>query len=105
MKAFLYGVVALSVLWGVQLWPTKDGLWLVQLSPLRTGGQAITQLYGMPVDLVDVVDQTSFLIKPHEGVSPGALIRLGAVFVIEAPLTFGCGSNQQTVAWQAKVNS
>lgn len=105
MKAFLYGVFALCVLGIVQLWPTKGGLWLVQLPPLGTSDQAIARLYGMPVDLVDVVDQHSFLIKPHEDVSPGVLIRLGAVFVIEAPLSFGCDSANKPAAWQAKVNS
>ncbi|SDD54954.1 MULTISPECIES: hypothetical protein [Kordiimonas] len=103
MKAFLYGIFALFVLGAVQLWPSKDGMWLVQLSPLRSDAQAVSQLFGMPVDLVDVVDKNSFLIKPHEGVSPGLLIRHGAILVIEAPLSFGCVPINQTAAWQAKV--
>lgn len=105
MKAFICGVLALILLGVFQLWPSKDGLWLVQLSPFGTGDQVIAQLYGMPVDLVDIVDQRSFLIKPHNGVSPATLIRLGAVLVIEAPLSFGCDSSNKSIAWQAKVNS
>lgn len=105
MRAFLYGVCALLVLGVIQLWPSKGGLWLVQLSPLATDDQAVAQLFQMPVDLVDVVGSNSFLVKPHHDVSPGVLIQRGAVLVVEAPIDFGCVPPKKASVWQAKVKS
>lgn len=102
MGAFIYGLAGLALLAAAQLWPSKEGVWLIQLSPFYPEQHAVGLISQMPVKLIDAVGGGTFIVRAEKGVSALQLMQMGAALVVEAPVGLGCAPTEKQISWQRK---
>ncbi len=90
MKAFLWGVVLITILAGGHLWPKEDSLWLIVIPKGEKSLSVFQLLQGTSSRLVDIIDENTIIISPSGETTPGDLYNKGAFLVINAAAGYGC---------------
>jgi hypothetical protein len=99
MKAFLFGMCCLVVLLLAQVWPRAGGVWLVRMPLSMPPGAAASAVLSHPVRLIDAVGDNIFIVKAVGDANPAALLRQGALLVVETSGIHGCTPPTSKPAW------
>lgn len=99
MKAFVWGLMLLLILAGIQLWPSQNTTWLIVFPTSEIQDNAFRRAALINVSVVEVIDNDSIIIKPRLNMLARELYSHGALIVLSVTGVYGCSPRQKR-AWR-----
>ncbi|GHF19382.1 hypothetical protein GCM10017044_12480 [Kordiimonas sediminis] len=102
MKAFVWGCVAILALLVGHAYPSQDQLWLVKFPNNHNTPDKIGSVFLHDAQLVDVLSDTTYIIRPGPRSSVADYYKAGALLVVNQVSAAGCaGRERQKAAFRS----